>query len=333
MVVADLKEALKKYEADELRKIIVDMYKAMPKSLKEEKNIDLLIEDHVSYGNMGKAKKQKAEVANISDLKEQIDLFIEHAYKQYYFAPNNVIHKNERPKWRFKVKAFIKDLQTIPYEGEDGEIATRLLLDLYIMLCYGTGYYIFNTDDPFSSVGIEQEELLVIILKRILSGGVSEKSVYAAIKATVDIRIGSFCIYTLKDCLITPDAKAIAIEQSKKIFKEYSVAVTQSRDSVVSYVRKDRLNALAKLTALLHLDLCENDEAVNYFNENYKEYDPEVSLYIFLNILERYGLADLWVKVYEKAVSKKIKPRDSLKNEYEYIKQHKAFSRQNEDDI
>lgn len=71
MLVADLKQLLKKYEDDDLRQIIVEIYKAMPKKLKEEKDIDLMLEDINSFANISKLKKEKADVVDVYKLKEQ----------------------------------------------------------------------------------------------------------------------------------------------------------------------------------------------------------------------------------------------------------------------
>lgn len=69
MLVADLKQLLKKYEDDDLRQIIVEIYKAMPKKLKEEKDIDLMLEDINSFANISKLKKEKADVVDVYKLK------------------------------------------------------------------------------------------------------------------------------------------------------------------------------------------------------------------------------------------------------------------------
>ena len=86
-------------------------------------------------------------------------------------APNSFIHKKERLKWRFIVKDYIKDLQSISVDGKEGKDATDLLEKLYGMLCYACCYYIFNTDNPFRSIGIGQAVLLDLIITRKLGNG------------------------------------------------------------------------------------------------------------------------------------------------------------------
>lgn len=260
------------------------------------------------------------------NLKSKIDLFVDYAYKQYYFAPNNYIPKKERPKWRFKVKAYIKDLQSVPYEGIEGGIATKLLLDLYNMLCYSIVYCIFSTDNPFNSVGIEQHTLMDIILKRILSNGVTADTINSAIKATVGNKAGEFCIFELRDNLNNPDAKTIAIEQSKIIFEEYKSKSGGKSYTVESYTYEDRLNAITKFITLLYFDLCEYDEAIKYFNMNYRHHDKSEVFDELLDLIKACDLLDLWISIYEKAVSRKVKPSEHLVKEYNYIKKNNAFS-------
>ena len=46
--------------------------------------------------------------------------------------------------------------------------AAELLEKLYRMLCYSCCYYLFNTEDPFRSVGIEQTEIYDMVASKLL---------------------------------------------------------------------------------------------------------------------------------------------------------------------
>lgn len=184
MLVSELRELLKNYKEEDLRLIISEMYKSMPKKLREDKDIDTMLKDVHTYMSIGKIERTRNRQVDVNDLKQEIEQFIDYAYKQYYFAPNSFVHKKERPKWRFKVKAFIKDLQGVPVEGEDGRTATDLLKKLYEMLSYVCDYYIFNTDNPFRSIGIEQIVLLDTVISRILEQGLNEENVKSVVCAT-----------------------------------------------------------------------------------------------------------------------------------------------------
>ena len=52
-------------------------------------------------------KKKKGSAVSFEELEREMEIFFENAYAQNYFAPNRVIPKSQRPKWRFMVKNFI----------------------------------------------------------------------------------------------------------------------------------------------------------------------------------------------------------------------------------
>ena len=54
MVISELRELLKKYKEEDLRLIIAEMYKSMSKKLREDKDIDALLQDIHAYMRIGK---------------------------------------------------------------------------------------------------------------------------------------------------------------------------------------------------------------------------------------------------------------------------------------
>jgi hypothetical protein len=95
---------------------------------------------------------------------DDTNFFIENAYSQNYFAPNQIISKKERPKWRFVVKRLYNDLSLAARIDDDLPLAAQLLEKLYILLCYSCDYTLFNAYDPFQSIGITQKEFFHRIL-------------------------------------------------------------------------------------------------------------------------------------------------------------------------
>jgi hypothetical protein len=332
MFVSELKVLLKKYKEEDLRLLILEMYKAMPKKLREEKDIDALLQDVHEYLRIGKVKRRQNKQTDINDLKPEIDQFIEYAYNQYYFAPNSFVRKKERPKWRFNVKAYIKSLQGISVEGEEGRIATNLLEKLYEMLCYACCYYIFNTDDPFRSVGIEQTMLLDIVIKRKLGCGINQESVKSAVALVINSRVNretltSFLINALIENLKYPDSKEIAIEQCMALKGELEKAKPNpSRKSwglsSSDYERREKIENLVEMVFRLNIALCEYEKAIKYYHENNVERDSEISLYVLLSLLLEYELKEYWLSEYDKAVKKGVKPREALQKTYKYIKEN-----------
>ena len=63
MLVAELKEVIKEYPEEDLRLLIVELYKAMPKKLREDKDIDALIRDMHRKKPDKKQEQKKQEVS------------------------------------------------------------------------------------------------------------------------------------------------------------------------------------------------------------------------------------------------------------------------------
>lgn len=93
MLLSEVKELLKKYSQEELTLLVAEMYKGMPKRLREDKDIDRMIQDIHAYLDIGKLGKKQDGQVNIAVLKQEVEQFIDYAYKQYYYAPNSFVHK------------------------------------------------------------------------------------------------------------------------------------------------------------------------------------------------------------------------------------------------
>ena len=159
MKVDELRTVLGKYDASVLKEIAVELYKMIPKNRKEDSGLDDLLLNFTREN----AKPLKNDTpVSFEKLSAEIEQFLVYADMQYYLAPNKYVRKEQRSKWRFEVKRFIKDL--IKVGGENSEDAGRLLADIYNMLSYACHYSIFSTEDPFSSVGYEQADLLLLVL-------------------------------------------------------------------------------------------------------------------------------------------------------------------------
>ncbi|WP_321024123.1 hypothetical protein [Eisenbergiella porci] len=330
MLVAEIREILKDYQEEDLRLLIVELYKAMPKRVREDKEIDNFLKNAKErLRNKNIAKKQE-KVTDVKLLKPEIETFLENAYAQNYFAPNRVIPKQERPKWRFKVKSYIKALQTVPPEGEEGNIAADLLDKLYVMLCYACRYYIFNTEDPFASVGIGQPELFDIVLKKRFSAGISRDAIKKAIALTVNSgmdrnTIHSELMMVLAVNLPTADSKLLAIEEAKAQKAELDGEINRNSgkktvNSYSGFEKKEKANNLTELIFRLYAELCEYEDGISYYKRNIHETNKEVELYLLLELLYLYDLKDLLLREYEKGVKSRIKPRKNLTEIYQYTK-------------
>jgi hypothetical protein len=69
MLIPEIRETLKKYKEEDLRLLIVEMYKSMPKKLREEKDIDTLLQDVSAYMRLGKAERTQEKQTDIESLR------------------------------------------------------------------------------------------------------------------------------------------------------------------------------------------------------------------------------------------------------------------------
>ena len=155
MKVSELREIIKKYNEEDKEKIIVELYKRIPKRTKEDYNID----NYIMNLNV-KVEKSDKEFT-IERLEKEVNYFVECAYSDLYVSPNKIISKSERSKWRFKVKNFYKKLNSFLPTTEDGKKATDLLKDLFIILSFGTHYLTFSSWNTFGAIQISQSEFLM----------------------------------------------------------------------------------------------------------------------------------------------------------------------------
>ena len=56
---------------------------------------------------------------------------LEKAYAQNYLVPNREVPKSQRPKWRFMVKNYIKELEKLSLEDDNYAKSVTILTSLY----------------------------------------------------------------------------------------------------------------------------------------------------------------------------------------------------------
>lgn len=326
MKLPELRKQIETYSVEELRYLTAELYKAIPKKIKEEKDIDPLIlsvPEHFKENKNGTkpspAKSKKAP--DLEALESEIELFLENAYAQNYFAPNRHVPKHERPKWRFKVKNYIKLLRDHYTEGDEARSAALLLEKLYRMLCYGCCYYIFSTTDPFQSIGIKQNDLLDLVIKKSFSCGINREVIrnmeeLSVLEGLSFDMLSDTLLSVLAANLKTTDMKEAAIAEAVKL--RHGIVNKQYSDC-------EQKNRLTILILMIHFSLNEYEEGICDFKENYRASDTEIPYYILLSHLFFYNLKNYWVREFKTALNQGISPRASLQKTYEYLIGHGEF--------
>ncbi len=324
MKIAELKKILNKTNDETLKKILVDVYKLVPTSKKQD--ADFVIEEILNSNT----KNTEKLIKNIdyTGLSDEINLFLHNAYAQNYLAPNRNVPKKQRPKWRFHVKRFVKELEKVPTDSEFYNESVELLRKLYKMMCYACNYYLFSTDDPFKSVGISQFDFYSLLVNKTFATGITSEKINTLLVCAATGGLSSTSLYIsqetiLLSCLKTSEYLQTLIDQAKQLVistnKKY---INCDRYSNTKFFLEVEINNYCDVILMASIDLKQFDETIEYYFENVKEFDEEVALYRALHIINLYEENDaLWVKCYEYGVKRrKIKPRDSLKETYKDLK-------------
>jgi len=166
------------------------------------------------------------------------------------------------------VKRQYKDLLALSRDPEHLTQVSGLLERLYCLICEACGVYLFNTEDPFQSVGIELGEFfrqVVAVKKQAFLPG---EWVPAAIRLIVDndtdrttLRTG--LMYILVEFLNTAPLKELAVEQSDLLRRED--VKSGKKPLVPDYENLRRNNDLVEMVFILQMALAEQEEAVRYF--------------------------------------------------------------------
>ena len=322
MKVQELRDLLKAADRDLLEKAFVESYKHLTKKQKEE--ADQAITDALS----GKSVKStvKKESVNFDELELQITEFLENAYAQNYFAPNRIIPKSQRPKWRFMVKNYIKELEKISVDDANYTRSAKLLTDLYHMLCEACNYYLFSTDDAFRSVGWQQPDLFQMVVKKTFGDGYSREKVSALLLYSVSGGLSRESLHIEQESVLlaelkTSDVKYMAIEEARKLIDERKQKLKglKKYDSK-RYSLEEEINNLCDVILMTAIELAEPSSGIEYYFQNYERSDKEITLYCALKIADWVEDEELWIKIYEYGIGKKIKPREWLVGKYESLK-------------
>ena len=330
MKVSELRNKLKNRKIDELQLLIVEMYKAVPKAVREAKGIDQLIDDPSAF------KKKKSNASHISKqldfpaVEAEVQLFIKNAYDHNYIAPNRIISKKERSGWRITAKRLIDEVAVFSNHPDHYKAGLVLYEELYKLFCYASSYHVFVSEHPFRTLKIEQADFLkrIILLKKKFEypdKWVTE-SLTLILENEVDFEtLPSVLLEVLMEALDNAPLKEKMIDIAEKLLQEKQLEMKHTEQIHDKYLHEEYINNLVEIIFKTKSLLGENEEAVGFYKQNYINTTAEVKLYILLNWIMDFQRLENWLEVYEKAIKRKIKPRDILQRTYEYIKSHNEF--------
>ncbi|MDR3601919.1 MAG: hypothetical protein P4L49_15765 [Desulfosporosinus sp.] len=325
MRIKDVRNIVAGYSDETLRQLISELYKCLPKKIIEDKQIDALIENPPdNRSGKNRVTKQK-ETPDLDEVCWETEEFIKNAREQNYFAPNQIIHKKERSKWRFVVKRLYKSLIVLSQDPEEIQESSRLLSELYKLMCEACKVYLFNTEDPFASVGIDQAEFYNNVVAVMARTGNPEQWIGEALLLTLEpiVTLDHSLMGVLIEMLKSAPLKEIAIGICEQLRKLKTTPAKHRRD--LKYYLEERNDALTKLIFRLNMVLGEKEAAIADFKSHYKDSKVEIELYVLLRQLFNYKEKVLWLREYEWGLQQKVQPRKALVETYKCIKETGDF--------
>ena len=328
MKISELKKQIENYTPEQLQKLVVEMYKALPKAAREDNSIETLV---VSPDSPQSAKPAgKNALRSIGEIENETLQFIDYARSQYYLASNRYVPKSERPKWRFLARRLYKEICAASNEKRHALKAATLLEGLYTLLCDACDKVLFTAYYPFESVGIAQAEFFRQVLTLHESVVSKRELIEKALALIDDNGVNRYTLYSdlmsvILGFLRTPDLRSIAIEQANEMRRARQESQTTSTDFFVKHRRTRKGNNLVEFVFRCFLALSQTDDALDYFAMNYVEDNPEVKLYILVRLLFEYGDKENIERVISDAEVKGIKPRADLQKLRDYISKNQAL--------
>lgn len=316
MLVSELRKEIEKYDKNELKNIIVELYKRIPKNKKEDYNIDEFIKD------VKKSKTNTKKEVLFEDLQKEVIYFLQLVDNDYYAIPNKIVSKKERSSWRFKVKRYYKELNNILPNAKDGNRATILLIEIFKRLSIGSNRLLFINWDTFRALGVSQGEYYDVIMKRILYNGYTKENLEKCIdlldilKDPSELSYDMFWIFISN--LKTIDNKEIALKLLIDKVSALKIELKAAKNSHQEYDITENINNYVECILEIYLTMNEYECAIAYYHKNYIEDNKEVKEYILLEKLEELDLIKEWIKEYEN--NNNIKYRDSINEKYTKFK-------------
>ena len=169
---------------------------------------------------------------------------------------------------------------------------------------------------------MEQPDFFKLLVTKTFANGYSRKNISQLLRYATTGGLSRESLHIQQEMILlsglrTSDVKYVAIEEAKKLVEEgVGKLASLKKYSSSQYYMNEAVNELCGMIFLITIALAEPETGMEYYFAHSREGDNEITLYCALQLADWVGGDDLWIKVYEYGLSKKIKPRNSLKEEY-----------------
>ncbi len=325
MKIPELREKLSGLSEKELIYLAIEFYKLIPKAKREMYQLDAMTE---APDPASKPPKLQGSTDSIADMEHKIIEFVRNAEAGYYFRNNREVSRKERRTWRSTVKSWHKALTSIDRPEGDLNKQADLLALLYLCLCRGQQYNVFTSHEPFEAINIGQAKFYrgILDIYEHASGKteVINKGIELLIQSADDTHMITNLIDEFLLLISIPDLYEKTIDSIENALTarsiEYANAAKAARSHYNFEIKYNNVvNSLTALALKVYLRLGENNNALAFFDQHFRDKDPEVKLYKMITYLYSEGKADLIRQAIESAKSKGINPRKSLLDLDQYI--------------
>jgi hypothetical protein len=298
MKAEELRQRLETMSADNLRLLATQLYRMLPKKVAEQKGADRLISDPPGFLQTAKAKKAP-DLPDIDMLGFETEEFLENASQDRYFAPNRIIAKSERSRWRFVARRLVNDWRLVAEKPENAAQAAKALESLYKILCRGCEVYLFPSADTFRAIGMAQSDFLAHLL--LVKVRLHSPEAWATDALSL-LRLGAHGDTTtsqLQDVFVatmkTAEHKETALQIISRQFSASAAAAGGNRQ--ISWQQEHHRTNLLRLGFLITWALGEKDRAIQWLRTNARPMENAGSLLLRL-VLETKD-RQTWLREYE----------------------------------
>ncbi len=276
MKVGELREIIEKYDSDRLKKTLVEVYKKIPKNVKEDKAIDDIIRYAYTVSNKKRSKKIDPE-----RVIAEANYFMELARNGLYFKPNRIVSKSDRGKWRTRAKYLINSLRDIPDSSEYYGKAGECFINMFKLFCDAQGSYYFVSVKPFEAMKISKGDMFEESLSRIFHEGYSEKSVERALDLLLySIEEYSFSRISLLNIFL------------------FRFKIQDTMELLLNELKKHRGDFIVYLKSRLYYKMGDSKNALRTIKRNIKRSDYDYYSMIF-SVIALNNDVENWKKEYE----------------------------------
>lgn len=298
MKAEELRQRLETMSADNLRLLATQLYRMLPKKVAEQKGADRLISDPPGFLQSAKEKKAP-DLPDIDMLGFETEEFLENASEQRYFAPNRIIAKSERSRWRFVARRLVNDWRLVAEQPEHVEPAAKCLESLYKILCRGCEVYLFPSTDTFRAIGIAQSDFLahlLLVKMRLHSAGEWIANALSLLRLgahgdTTTSQLQDVFVATLK----TAELKETALQIISREFSAPAAAAGGNRQ--ISWQQEHHRTNLLRLGFLIAWALGEKDRAIQWLRTHGRSMENADSF--LLRLLLETKDRQTWLREYE----------------------------------